>query len=277
MIDNTALSAALSSLDSLAGLEGAKEQVRQIVGLKRVLDKRAEAGLPTFPFQQKNMLFLGNPGTGKSLFARHLGEIYRALGVLSKGHVIECDRSQLVVGYIGQTPPKTQQMIEKARGGILFIDNADILNRGGNNRDFGVEALDTILRAISEPDVDLAVVLAGYDEPMADFLNANPSVSTKFPLRFHFDDLTADTLYDIFMKHLEKYRVAITDEAREAVRAYFEDLVKSEDRWGNARVARNCFEEAFSSYMKRIADRLQTEDVKDLPIELCDIPKINKS
>ena len=277
MIDNEALDRALAALDSLAGLESAKEQVRNLVGLKRVFDKRTEFGLPTVPFSQKNMIFLGNPGTGKSLFARHLGEIYRALGVLSKGHVVECDRSQLVVGYVGQTSSKTRQMIEKAMGGILFIDNADILSREKNNCDFGVEALDTILRAISDPGVDLAVVLAGYDEPMSDFIKANPSVSVRFSLRFHFDDLTEDTLFDIFMKYLDEYRVSITDEAKDAVREYFADLVKSEDRWGNARMARICFEDAFERYVKRIVGWASREDMKSLPMELCDVPKFNKN
>ena len=157
-IDKAALDAAMDALNSLFGLDGPKEEIKKIATIWQMCEKRADMGLPTFPFQNKNMVFLGNPGTGKSLFARHVGEIYRALGVLSKGHVVECDRSELVAGYIGQTQAKTQRVIDRAKGGILFIDGADNLY-SGNSHDFCNEALDAIYREIHDIDVDLAVVL----------------------------------------------------------------------------------------------------------------------
>ena len=273
MIDNNALSAAIAALDSLSGLEGPKAEIKKIVAMQQMMEKRARAGLPTFSLQQKNMAFLGNPGTGKSLFARHVGEIYRALGILSGGHVVECDRSELVAGYIGQTAGKTQKMIEKARGGILFIDGADNLY-SGNPRDFGIEALDTIYREIYDPDVDLAVVLAGCDAPMTDFINSSPTFEARFRLRIHFDDLSADMLYGIFEKRLEKHSVGITSEAEDAVRRHFELICESKDGWfGNARAAEVYFERVFEKCAKRIMDTLGPSGAGTLNITLADIPE----
>ena len=273
MIDNNALSAAMAALDSLSGLEGPKAEIKKIVAMQQMMEQRARAGLPTFSLQQKNMVFLGNPGTGKSLFARHVGEIYRALGILSGGHVVECDRSELVAGYIGQTAGKTQKMIEKARGGILFIDGADNLY-SGNPRDFGIEALDTIDREIYDPNVDLAVVFAGYDRPITDFLNAHPGFGVRFQLHIRFDDLTPDILYGIFASRLEKCSVGITSEAEDAVKRHFARVCEGKDeRFGNARVAQIYLEQVFTKCAKRIMDTLGPSGAGTLNITLADIPE----
>lgn len=273
MIDNAALEAALSALDSLYGLSEPKARLKNIVAVKRVFEMRAKAGLPSFGFPHKNMVFTGNPGTGKSIFARHLGEVYRALGILSKGHVVECDRSQLVGGYVGQTAVKTREMIDKAMGGILFIDSAENLYRGNSN-DFGIEALDVIHKVISNPECDLVVIFADYEEAMSDFLNLNPAIAVKMSTHIHFEDLTSDILYGIFMKQAEKKRCAITDEAAEAVKEHFETVVASKDKWfGNARVATMFFDSVVSAFVMRIAARASVAGVANLPIELCDVIK----
>ena len=272
-IDKAALDAAMDALNSLFGLDGPKEEIKKIATIWQMCEKRADMGLPTFPFQNKNMVFLGNPGTGKSLFARHVGEIYRALGVLSKGHVVECDRSELVAGYIGQTQAKTQRVIDRAKGGILFIDGADNLY-SGNSHDFGNEALDAIYREIHDIDVDLAVVLSGCDEAMIDFLRANPGFDLRFRSHIRFDDLSPDVLYGIFANRLKQYSVGITAEAEDAARKHFEFICKNKDRWfGNAREAQIYFEQVFTKCTKRILDTMGISGAAAITITLDDIPE----
>ena len=272
-IDKDALSAAMAALDSLYGLEGPKEEIKKTVAFSQMCEMRADAGLPTVSFQHKNMVFLGNPGTGKSLFARYVGEIYRALGVLSSGHVVECDRSELVAGYIGQTQVKTRQVIDRAKGGILFIDGADNLYCG-NSHDFGAEALATVYGEISDPDVDLAVILSGCDEAMTDFLKANPGFNAKFGLRIHFDDLSPDILYSIFANSLKKYSVGITADAEDAVKKHFELICENRDRWfGNAREAQIYFEQVFAKCTKRLFDTVGISGAGTMTVTLDDIPE----
>ena len=273
MINKEALSTALSALDSLMGLSGPKKKIKEIVAMKQLLEKRAEAGLPTFAFPYKNMVFTGNHGTGKSLFARHLGEIYKALGILSHGHIVECDRSQLVGGYVGRTTVKTQKLIDEAMGGILFIDSAENLYRGNSN-DFGREALDTIYRAISDPGCDLVVIFEGYEKTIEDFLNANVAIATKVSTHIHFDDLTADILYGVFMKCIERFKYTITEDARHAVREHFDFVVANKDKWfGNARIATMYFENVASEYVMRVAESAKSTGFDAMPIELCDVTR----
>lgn len=272
-IDKAALDTAMNALNSLFGLDGPKEEIKKIATIWQMCEKRADVGLPTFPFQHKNMVFLGNPGTGKSLFARHVGEIYRALGVLSKGHVVECDRSELVAGYIGQTQAKTQRVIDRAKGGILFIDGADNLY-SGNSHDFCNEALDAIYREIHDIDVDLAVVLSGCDEAMMDFLRANPGFDLKFRSHIRFDDLSPDVLYGIFANRLKQSSVGITAEAEDAARKHFEFICEKKNRWfGNAREAQIYFEQVFTKCTKRILDTMGISGAAAITITLDDIPE----
>ena len=275
MIDNVALSEALSRLDSLGGLDSPKKMIKDTVNIVRMMQLRAEAGLPTYAIP-RGMLFLGNPGTGKSITARYMGEILHALGVLSKGHVVECDRSSLVAGYVGQTAAKTQAVIDSARGGILFVDEAYNLFRG-NACDFGREALDVITRNLSDPDEDLFIVLSGYEDMMMRFVRSNPSIDVKFRQHVRFENLTADEMIELFGRMLEKYKCGITDDALEAVKEHFRSACEGDGAiFGNARGVRNLLEQAVQACVMRVAATNKEPVDASFVISVEDIPKLNK-
>ena len=241
----------LAQLDALVGLEAVKKDVKSTTNLIKVRKLREENGLPVPPMSM-HMVFMGNPGTGKTTVARLIGGLYNAIGALSKGQLIEVDRSGLVAGYVGQTAIKTQEVITSALGGILFIDEAYSLSSGGEN-DFGREAIETLLKAMEDHRDDLVVIAAGYTEPMERFLASNPGLESRFNKYINFPDYTGEELYRIFLGLCKKNGYELDEETDEYARAYFESLYEGRDEnFGNGRDVRNHFE----SMVVRQADRV---------------------
>ena len=238
-------------LESYIGLEAVKREVHNLVNLVTVHKLRQEHGLPAQELSL-HMVFSGNPGTGKTTIARMMARIYHSLGILSRGQLVEVDRSGLVAGYVGQTAIKTRKVIEQALGGVLFIDEAYALN-GRTENDFGQEAIDTILKAMEDHRDDLVVIAAGYDGLMEEFIHSNPGLESRFNRFLHFDDYTPEEMLGIFRMQCKKGCYALDDQAAEAVR----ELIRKENTdpvsFGNARGVRNLFERILVQQANRLA------------------------
>ena len=240
-----------AELDSYVGLEAVKKEVRNLINLVNVHQMREKNGLPNTELSL-HMVFSGNPGTGKTTIARLMARIYHSLGILSKGQLVEVDRSGLVAGYVGQTALKTSKVIERAMGGVLFIDEAYALN-GGSENDFGQEAIDTILKAMEDHRDDLVVIVAGYDGLMRDFIRSNPGLESRFNRFLHFDDYTMDEMMAIFAMRCEKGCYTLEQEAEEQVRAFLQEENDGGISFGNARGVRNLFERILIHQANRLA------------------------
>ena len=242
----------MAQLESLVGLDEVKKDVKNLVNLMKVRKLRQANDLPVPPMSL-HMVFMGNPGTGKTTVARLISGLYAAIGVLSKGQLVEVDRSGLVAGYVGQTALKTQEAIKSALGGVLFIDEAYSLSSGGEN-DFGREAIETILKAMEDHRDDLIVIVAGYDEPMQKFLSSNPGLESRFNKYFYFPDYTGEQLLTIFKNQCQKNSYTLSPEAEEAAKALFDRLYQErDDNFGNGRDVRNCFEDMIVRQSNRVA------------------------
>ena len=243
----------LEELDSLVGLEKIKTDVRSLINLIKVRKLRTEAGLPV-PELSLHMVFTGNPGTGKTTVARLLSRLYRSIGVLKKGTLLEVDRSGLVAGYVGQTALKTMDAVKKARGGILFVDEAYSLVPEGAGNDFGQEAISTILKAMEDMREDLVVIVAGYPEPMERFISSNPGLESRFGKYFQFEDYTGEELMRIFQMNCKKNQYILEPEAEDFCRDMFNALYRDRDEnFGNARDVRNIFERSVTNQANRLA------------------------
>ena len=197
-----------AELNELIGLDGIKREVNNLINMVTIHKLRKQNDLKTVDMSL-HMVFTGNPGTGKTMIARIMSRIYKSLGVLSKGHLVEVDRSGLVAGYVGQTATKTSAVIEKALGGVLFIDEAYALNSKSEN-DFGQEAIDTLLKAMEDHREDLVVIVAGYDGLMDQFIHSNPGLESRFNRFLHFDDYTLDEMMGILDLQLKKGQYQLT-------------------------------------------------------------------
>ena len=219
-------------------------------------------------------MFTGNPGTGKTTVARLLARLYRTLGVVEKGHLVETDRAGMVAGFVGQTALKVTEVFDSAMGGILLIDEAYALARGGE-RDFGREAIDTIVKLIEDRRESLVVVAAGYPDEMAEFIDANPGLRSRFPKTIAFADYSDDELVRILASLCKKNRYEPTPAADVAVRAYFAAQPRTKG-FGNGRLARNMFEAAVANQatrlMSRPKDAAPPTDEELLAIEAADVP-----
>jgi SpoVK/Ycf46/Vps4 family AAA+-type ATPase len=251
--DKPDLNKLLAQLDSLVGLKKIKENVKSLINLVKVRKLREENGLAVPPLSL-HMVFMGNPGTGKTTVARILSELYSAIGVLSKGHLIEVDRSGLVAGFVGQTAIKTGEVIQSALGGILFIDEAyALVSRDGTN-DFGHEAIETLLKAMEDNRNDFIVIVAGYEELMEDFIASNPGLQSRFNRYFLFEDYDSDELLTIFKSMCIKNEYVMNEEAEEFAKEHFSDIYEQrEDNFGNARDVRNFFENVISVHSDRVS------------------------
>ena len=242
----------MAQLDSLVGLDDVKKDIKNLMNLVKVRRLRRENGLP-IPPMSLHMVFMGNPGTGKTTVARIISGLYAAIGVLEKGQLIEVDRSGLVAGYVGQTALKTQEVIKSALGGVLFIDEAYSLASGGEN-DFGREAIETILKAMEDHRDELIVVVAGYDGPMEKFINSNPGLQSRFNKYFYFPDYNGEQLLYIFKGQCKKNGYALTEEAEAEAKAMFEELYENRgENFGNGRDVRNVFEDTVVRQSNRVA------------------------
>lgn len=245
------LDALLANLDSMTGLSGVKAEVRKIIDLVKVRKMREAQGMGQTAMSL-HMVFTGNPGTGKTTIARMLGDIYRELGVLEKGHLVETDRADLVAGYIGQTATKTQAKFQEALGGILFIDEAYTL--AGEGQDFGKEAIDTLLKLMEDYRDQIIVIVAGYSENMKKFIGANPGLQSRFTKYIDFEDYNAAEMTEIFKGLAKKNKYVLAEEAVTGIEKYFIKLMKNKpENFGNGRDVRNIFEKVLQAQSSRIA------------------------
>lgn len=260
----------LKELDALVGLENVKSEVRELINFLKVQKMRQQKGLRGIPVS-RHMVFYGNPGTGKTTIARLLAQVFRSLGILRLGHLVETDRAGLVAGYVGQTAPKVKEVVSKALGGVLFIDEAYALSSGGN--DFGQEAVETLLKLMEDNRDDLVVVVAGYTGRMNEFLASNPGLRSRFSKHLYFDDYSRDDLLKIFKSFSDKADYKLTPAAEQELAAVFAVLCAARDEtFGNARLARNLFEATINKQANRIVGLPSVDEQILSSIEAADIP-----
>ncbi|MBV8857146.1 MAG: AAA family ATPase [Acidobacteria bacterium] len=261
----------LAELDALVGLDRVKTDVRQLINFLKVQRLREEQGLKPLP-ASRHLVFYGNPGTGKTTVARLVSQIYRTLGVLRRGHLVETDRAGLVAGYVGQTAMKVRDVTTKALGGVLFIDEAYTLSSGGSN-DFGQEAVETLLKMMEDHRDDLVVIVAGYTGKMQEFLDSNPGLRSRFNKHVHFDDYGVEQLVKIFKTFCQKADFKLTEGAEGGLASIFGVLCASRDEtFGNARAARNLFEATLSKQANRLVSLPKVDREILSTIEPADIP-----
>ena len=248
-------------LEGYIGLTAVKREVEDLINLASVEQMRRQHGLPTADMSL-HRVFTGNPGTGKTTIARLMARVYHSLGLLSKGQLVEVDRSGLVAGYVGQTAIKTRKAVEAALGGVLFIDEAYALSGGGES-DFGREAIDTLLKAMEDHRDDLVVIAAGYDGLMEDFIRSNPGLESRFNRFLHFDDYTVEELLAFFQMRCEKMCYTLEEAAEAPLRRLLEERMADAAAFGNARGVRNLFEQVLVRQAGRLAamDDVSREDL----------------
>lgn len=261
---------AAKELDGLIGLSSVKSEITSLTNYIKVQKMREEKGMKVPPVSL-HCIFTGNPGTGKTTVARIVAEIYKELGLLKKGHLVETDRSGLVAEYVGQTAVKTNKIIDSALDGILFIDEAYSLVDGGNS-DYGKEAIATLLKRMEDSRDRLVVILAGYTDDMRRFIDSNPGFQSRFNRYIEFPDYSAEELYRIFCSSVKKYEYTLADEAQEVLKKVFEDAVSNKDRnFGNGRFARNLFEKVVEQQANRLSSEAEVTAETLATIEAADI------
>lgn len=274
-INEEMLSEGLSELDLLIGLNSLKKEIKNMVKLARYLNEQGEDIKKIFT---EHVLFLGNPGTGKTTVARIFGKIYSALGILPKGHLVETDRQGLVAGYVGQTAEKTTNMIDRAIGGMLFIDEAyTLIKKGDSGSDFGKEAIDILLKRMEDDRGKFIVIAAGYTDEMQSFVASNPGIQSRFSKSFTFDDYSPTELMDIANRSIQKENKKLDKSAAESLRKHFEELYKARDKkFGNARIVRNILDSVKQKMLLRISEIPASDRTEEKinTIELSDIKEV---
>jgi stage V sporulation protein K len=242
----------IQEIDNMIGLEKIKSEVRSLVNVLKIRALRKSEGLPNVDISS-HMVFFGNPGTGKTTIARKLGDIYRELGLLSKGHFIEVDRSDLVGQVVGETAAKTRKVLDSALGGILFIDEAYTL-ASTFSEDYGHEAINTILTCMENNRDNIVIIAAGYENPMKDFVRSNPGLQSRFSKYFRFEDYSADELFNIFVSNATESCYILGNSAREHLQGVTRSMVRAKSKtFGNGRVIRNLFEDSLANQANRLA------------------------
>ena len=242
----------IEELNTLIGLENVKNDVRSLVNLVKIHQLRIENNMPVPPMSF-HLVFSGNPGTGKTTVARLLAKIYKSLGLLNKGHLIEVDRSALVAGFVGQTAIKVSDVVKQALGGVLFIDEAYTLSANNDSSDYGREAIDTLLKLMEDHRDDLIVIVAGYTDEMKTFLHSNPGLKSRFNKHIHFEDYQEEELVDIFLALCNKSDYILTDNAKKLLQRLVLFIYKNKsENFSNGREMRNKFEEVLQYQANRI-------------------------
>ena len=263
------LKKAMGELNSLIGLDGVKDQIAKLMNMHEANNIREKQNLPRIPVGL-HLVFTGSPGTGKTTVARIVAQMYQAMGLLPGGQLVEVDRSSLVAGYVGQTALKVQEAINKARGGVLFIDEAYALSadRGAG---FGDEAISTLVKAMEDQRDSLAIIVAGYHEPMQEFIASNQGLKSRFQNTISFADYKTSELLDILKVIASGYKITLTEDVLKAVEKYF-DEVKPAGDMGNARYVRNLFEKMYLNLSSRAAadGNMELHELVEFAVE--DIP-----
>jgi len=263
------LQKAMGELNSLIGLDGVKDQIAKLMNMHEANNIREKQSLPRIPVGL-HLVFTGSPGTGKTTVARIVAQMYQAIGLLPGGQLVEVDRSTLVAGYVGQTALKVQEAINKARGGVLFIDEAYALSadRGAG---YGDEAISTLVKAMEDQRDSLAIIVAGYEEPMKEFIASNQGLKSRFQNTIPFADYKTSELLDIFKVIASGYKITLNDEVIKAIEKYF-DEVKPSGEMGNARYVRNLFEKMYLNLSNRAASdgNIELHELVEFGVE--DIP-----
>lgn len=249
----------LKKLDGLVGLSGVKKEIANLAAFLNLQIARGE----TNTFQGKHYVFTGNPGTGKTTVARIMADIFKTLGVVARGQLVEADRSKLVAGFSGQTAIKTNKLVDQAMGGVLFIDEAYTL-KSNDGDSFGAEAIDTLLKRLEDDRGKFICIVAGYTDQMHDFIDTNPGLKSRFTQTIHFDDYTPDELTEIFLHLASGKNFTVDEETKAAIHRMFEQLYLRRDKnFGNAREARRIFNEAVERQSQRLVKQMTSPYFKE--------------
>lgn len=252
LVETKSLEELLDELNNLVGLKNVKSKVHDLIAFHKVQKLRKDAGLP-IPQHTMHMAFTGNPGTGKTTVARIVGRMYKQLGLLSKGHFMEVSRTDLIAGYQGQTALKVKKVIEKAIGGVLFIDEAYSITENEHTDSYGRECLTELTKALEDHRNDLVVIVAGYTEPMIKFFKSNPGLKSRFNTFIKFDNYDTNELLEILKKMCDKDRYILTEDVFYVIKEQIALIVEKNDKqFGNGRFIRNLYEEMVMNHAKRV-------------------------